>query len=59
MKAKSFDRTFDDGGSVAEVLDLKSARRLHRDQRRVNVDFPAWMIESLDKEAARVGVTPT
>ncbi len=57
MKAKIFDRTFDDDNRVAEALDLKGARRLHRDQRRVNVDFPAWMIESLDNQAVRLGVT--
>ena len=57
MKAKEFDRKFDKGGDVTKHLDLRQARRPDREQRRVNVDFPAWMVESLDKEARRLGVT--
>lgn len=57
MKAKNFDRKFDDGKNVSADLDLKTARRPTQEQRRVNVDFPAWMIESLDNEATRLGVT--
>ena len=57
MKAKSFDRKFDRGGDVTPHLDLSRARRPGIEQRRVNVDLPAWMIESLDREARRLGVT--
>ena len=57
MKAKKFDSDFDSGKDVTGELDLSKARRPLRDQRRVNVDFPAWMIESLDREASRLGVT--
>ena len=57
MKAKNFDRKFDDGKDVSTDLDLTTSRRPTQAQRRVNVDFPAWMIESLDNEAARLGVT--
>ncbi len=57
MKAKNFDRKFDDGQDISSNLDLATARRVTQVQRRVNVDFPAWMIESLDHEAARLGVT--
>jgi hypothetical protein len=57
MKASEFDRRFDEGESVLESLDLASARRLNLEQRRVNVDFPVWMIESLDRAAQRLGVT--
>ena len=57
MKAKAFDEKFDDGDDILDVLDLTKAKRTMQDQKRVNVDFPAWMIESLDKEASRVGVT--
>ena len=57
MKATDFDKKFDDGEDVTEYLDLSKARRPNRDQKRVNVDFPTWMVESLDKEASRVGVT--
>ena len=56
MKAKSFDRRFDDGNDMSAHLDLTTARRVTQEQRRVNVDFPTWMIESLDHEAARLGV---
>lgn len=57
MKANDFDRKFDEGDDVTEELDLSSARRPKQEQRRVNVDFPTWMIESLDNEASRLGVT--
>jgi hypothetical protein len=57
MKAKVFDEKFDDGDDILDLLDMTKAKRTMQDQKRVNVDFPAWMIESLDKEASRVGVT--
>ena len=57
MKAKDFDADFDSGKSVAAALDISKARRPLQEQKRVNVDFPAWMIESLDREAGRLGVT--
>ena len=57
MKAKEFENTFDEGDSVFDALDLSKAKRVLQEQKRVNVNFPAWMIESLDKEANRVGVT--
>ncbi len=57
MKAKDFDRKFDEGHDVTGQLDLPNARRPGEVQRRVNVDFPSWMIEALDREATRLGVT--
>ena len=57
MKAEEFDRKFADGEDITGELDLASARRPLREQRRVNVDFPSWMVESLDREAERLGVT--
>jgi hypothetical protein len=57
MKAEDFDQSFDRGGDVTSALDLAGARRPGSEQRRVNVDFPIWMIESLDREARRLGVT--
>ena len=57
MKAKAFDATFERHGSVVRHLDLARATRPGNEQRRVNVDFPVWMIDSLDKEARRLGVT--
>jgi hypothetical protein len=58
MKAKSLDKKFDENKSdIIEELDLSSIRRPNHTQKRVNVDFPTWMIDSLDKEASRLGVT--
>lgn len=57
MKAKELDKKFDSGEDITSFLDLARAKRPGREQRRVNVDFPAWMIERLDKEARRLGVT--
>jgi len=57
MKAKNFDGKFDDGKSILSSLDLTKAKRSSRDQKRVNVDFPKWMIEALDREAKRLNVT--
>ena len=56
MKAKDFDNKFDEGKSIVKHLDLSKARRPKQEQKRVNVDFPLWMIQSLDKEAKRLGV---
>jgi hypothetical protein len=57
MKAKTFDRKFDSGKQIVDQLDLSKARRAGTDAKRVNVDFPAWMVDSLDREARRLGVT--
>ena len=56
MKAKAFDKKFDEGKSILEHLDISKAKRPNQEQKRVNVDFPLWMIHSLDKEARRLGV---
>ena len=57
MKAEQLDDVFDSGGDLLPHLDLSTARRLNLEQKRVNVDLPIWMIENLDREADRVGVT--
>ena len=57
VKAEEFDRLFDEGVDITEHLDLTNASRPGRQSKRVNVDFPAWMVESLDREARRLGVT--
>jgi hypothetical protein len=57
MKAKTFDLKFYDGQKIVDQLDLSKARRSGTDPKRVNVDFPAWMVDSLDREARRMGVT--
>jgi len=56
MKAEEFDSKFDDGkDDLIGDLDLSSARRVNQASKRVNVDFPTWVVESLDREAARMG----
>ena len=57
MKAEEFDKIFDDGKTdIVELLDLSSASRPGLEQKRVNVDFPTWVVECLDREANRLGV---
>lgn len=56
MKARDFDKKFDEGKDISEYLDRSKARRPELEQKRVNVDFPIWMIRLLDKEADRLGV---
>jgi hypothetical protein len=50
MKAKTFDKQFDEGVDITAALELSKAKRVLQEQKRVNVDFPTWMIESLDRE---------
>ena len=58
MKAKTFDKKFDDNKvDIVDELDLSTLKRPNQTQKRVNVDFPTWMIESLDREAGKIGVT--
>ncbi|MGB5514549.1 MAG: CopG family antitoxin [Thermoanaerobaculia bacterium] len=56
VKAKDLDRKFDAGEDITRYLELSGARRPGQEQRRVNVDIPVWMIESLDREASRLGI---
>ena len=56
MKAREIDERFDAGEDISEYLDVSQAKRPGREQKRVNVDFPLWMIEQLDREARRLGV---
>ena len=56
MKARDLDKKFDSGEDITEFLDISNARRPGQEQKRVNVDFPVWMIHSLDKEARRLGI---
>lgn len=56
IKAKEIDKKFDGGEDISKYLDLSKARRPEQQQKRVNVDFPLWMINLLDKEAKRLGV---
>ena len=57
MKASEFDKKFDAGEDVSGEVDWSKARRPNLAPRRVNIDFPAWVVEALDREAQRLGVT--
>lgn len=57
MKASEFDRKFDTGKDVSDHVDWSKAKRPNTDLKRVNVDFPAWVVEGLDRQAKHLGVT--
>jgi hypothetical protein len=57
MKAEEFDKLFDEGEDISHLLDLSSSRKPNLEQKRVNVDLPVWVVNQLDREAKRVGVT--
>jgi len=57
ISAEEFERRFDEGEDITPYLDLKSARRINQEAKRVNVDFPVWMVEAMDREADRIGIT--
>jgi CopG antitoxin of type II toxin-antitoxin system len=57
ITAEKFDEMFDNGEDISAYVDWSKARRPNLEARRVNVDFPAWMVRDLDKEAGRLGVT--
>ncbi len=57
MKAKKFEQQFDEGVDITASLDLSKAKRVLQEQKRVSVDFPTWMVDSLDREASKLGVT--
>ncbi|MCF7886945.1 MAG: BrnA antitoxin family protein [Candidatus Omnitrophica bacterium] len=56
MKAKDFDKKFEEGKNISKYLKMSKARRTEQKQKRVNVDFPLWMLHFLDREAKRLGV---
>ena len=58
MKAEEFERKFDEAQEdLLEDLELSTARRVNLESERINVDFPSWVVEALDREATRIGVT--
>lgn len=57
MKATEFDRKFDGGEDMSAHVDWSKARRPNIESKRVNVDFPAWMVSGLDQQAKRLGIT--
>jgi hypothetical protein len=58
MKAQEFDQKFDDGEEITHLLDLSKAKRPNVEQAIVSINLPIWMIELIDREADRLGVTP-
>ncbi|WP_320007002.1 type II toxin-antitoxin system BrnA family antitoxin [Maridesulfovibrio sp.] len=56
MKAKEFDETFESDQDITAHLDMSKATRPNKGTKRVNVDFPAWMVIALDREAERLGI---
>ena len=56
MNPQNFDQQFDEGVDITPALDIAKAKRVRQTQKRVNVDFPMWMLESLDREASMLGV---
>ena len=57
MKAEDFDKKFEAGKDMTDDLDFSQARRVNQEPRRVNIDFPAWVVEKLDKQSKRLGIT--
>lgn len=58
LSAEEFDRMFDEGKEdITPYLDLNSATRINKEAKRVNVDFPTWMVDAMDREADRIGIT--
>ena len=57
ITAQELDEKFDNGEDVSAYFDLSKARRPNLEARRVTVDFPAWVVEGLDREARHLGVT--
>ena len=57
MKATEFDRQFEAGEDITASLDLSNARRPEQKSKRVNIDFPTWVVQKVDKEARRLGVS--
>lgn len=57
MKAQEFEEKFESGEDLTNDLDFSKARRVNQESKRVNIDFPIWVVEGLDKQAKRLGIT--
>ena len=57
MKAQEFDKKFEAGEDLTDDLDFSKARRVNQESKRVNIDFPIWVVEGLDRQAKRLGIT--
>jgi hypothetical protein len=58
ISTEEFDRLFDEGKEdITPYMDMSSLRRPGLEIKRVNVDFPSWMVDRLDDESSRIGIT--
>ena len=57
ITAKEFDEKFDNGEDISEYVDWSKGRRVNHEPQRVNVDFPRWVVNRLDMESKRLGVS--
>ena len=57
MKAKDFDKKFEFGEDLTDNLDFSGSRRVNQELKRVNIDFPVWVVEQLDKQSKRLGIS--
>jgi len=58
MKASELDKKFDDNqDDILEYFDTSKIRMINEEPKRVNIDFPVWMVQSLDREAKHIGVS--
>ncbi|WP_205837164.1 type II toxin-antitoxin system BrnA family antitoxin [Neorhizobium sp. T25_13] len=57
ITAEEFDKKFDDGEDISEYVDWSKVTRPGLEPKRVNIDFPTWVVNGLDQEAQRLGVT--
>ncbi|MBI5744134.1 MAG: CopG family transcriptional regulator [Elusimicrobia bacterium] len=53
LSVREFDLKFERGEDISGFLDFKKAVVV----KRVNVDFPVWMIKRLDDEALKLNVS--
>ncbi len=58
MKASELDKIFDENqDDILEYFDTSKIRMINEEPKRVNIDFPSWMVQSLDREAKHIGVS--
>ena len=58
-KTRTIDKleaAFDAGEDMEEFFDFDSPTFPNKELKRVNVDFPQWMVAGLDAEASRLGI---
>ncbi|BDY11912.1 type II toxin-antitoxin system BrnA family antitoxin [Hydrogenimonas cancrithermarum] len=58
MKAKELDKIFDEGQEdILEWFDTEKMTKPNEEPKRINIDFPKWMVDRLDREARHLGVS--